>query len=30
LIELIVLAFLWQLPKIKAHYMGDLFWVNLL
>jgi hypothetical protein len=24
-IELIVLAFLWQLPKIKVHYMGDLF-----
>jgi hypothetical protein len=30
LIELIVLAFLWQLPKIKVHYMGDLFQVNLL
>jgi hypothetical protein len=25
LIELIVLAFLWQLPKIKVHYVGDLF-----
>jgi hypothetical protein len=24
-IELIVLAFLWQLLKIKAHYVGDLF-----
>jgi hypothetical protein len=24
LIELIVLAFLWQLPKIKVHYVGDL------
>jgi len=29
-IELIVLAFLWQLPKIKAHYVGDLFRVNLI
>jgi hypothetical protein len=29
-IELIVLAFLWQLPKIKVHYVGDLFRVNLL
>jgi hypothetical protein len=25
LIELIVLAFLWQLLKIKVHYVGDLF-----
>jgi hypothetical protein len=24
-IELIVLAFLWELPKIKVHYMGDMF-----
>jgi hypothetical protein len=24
-IELIVLAFLWQLPKIKVHPVGDMF-----
>jgi hypothetical protein len=27
-LEIVMLAFLWQLPKTPLHYVGDLFRVN--